>query len=327
MSEHLENLPALRSYLLGQTTDEEQLTRIEQRLLTDAEFFDELEIVEEELIEDYVAERLESEKLENFRRLFLNVPERREKIRLTRSLIQLARQDKQTVKDFDLFGRRIFQHYAAFGFLVLCVGAAGFSAWWFVIRQTSVDKSLAELKLIYKTERPIQARVSGFDYSPYVVRRGAERENKNQLQRRKIELDLSAKAENEPTAENFNRLGLFYLTEKRFADAVAEFEKGLKLNSQDPEFLNNFAVAFFETAKLESEAEKTNNLVKALDALNKALKLNQNQHEALFNKGLVLQEFKLTTEAAAVWKQYLEKDAESKWADEARRNLREIEKF
>ncbi|HXG82383.1 MAG TPA: hypothetical protein VNI84_00005, partial [Pyrinomonadaceae bacterium] len=315
MSEHLENSPILRTYLLGQTASEDELIRIEERLLTDAEFFDELEIVEDELIEDYVNDRLGGEESESFRRLFLNVPERSEKIRLTRSLIQLAREEKQKAKSFGLFGRWIFQPQAAFGFLVLCVAVVGLSAWWLIFRQTNAEKSLADLKSIYKTGRPIQARISGFEHSPFVVLRGAEKENKNQLQRRKIELDLSAKAENEPNAENFNRLGLYYLTEKRFDAAAAQFEKGLELNSQNAELRNNLAAGFFEKAKMESDVEKSSYLAKSLDEVNEALKLNPNLLEAVFNKALVLQESKRATEALAVWKQYLEKDAESKWAD------------
>lgn len=325
MSEHLENSPVLRNYLLGRTAGEDELIRIEERLLTDAAFFGELEIVEDELIEDYVGNRLEGEELENFRRLFLNVPEREEKIRLTRALFRLASEEKQEKKKPVLSGGWIFQLRAAFALLFLCVVAL--FVWWSVFRQTDAEKSLADLKSIYKTERPIQARVAGFEHSPFVVRRGAEKENNKQIQRRKIELDLIREAGQKPSAENFNALGLYYLTEKRFDEAAAQFQKALESNLRSAEIHNNLAAGFYEKAKMETEPEKSNNLAKSLDELNEALKLNPNLLEAIFNKALVLLELNQATDAAAVWKQYLEKEAESKWAEEARRNLRELEKF
>ncbi len=325
MSENLENTNQLRKYLLGQIADEDVLSRIEKRLLTDREFFCELETVEDRLIEDYAGNLLVGKELESFNRLFLNVPERREKIRLTRALCELAREEKLEKKKNGLFYGWIFSPQAAFGMLILCAVAIGLLIWQFGNKQNETDKLLADLRSIQKKQRPVQARVAGFEYAPFVVLRGTSREDKNQIQKRKIELGLTEAVEKNPNAENLNALGSFYLIEKRFDEAAAQFEKALESSPQNVEIRSNLGASFYEKAKTENSDERLNYLDKSLEQLNKAIELNPNLPDAVFNKALVLQELNRREEAASVWKQYLKKDANSKWADEARANLRFLE--
>ena len=47
--------------------------------------------------------------------------------------------------------------------------------------------------------------------------------------------------------------------------------------------------------------------------------------EALFNKSLALQELSMPREAKESWHLYLQKDPSSQWADEARKNLSQLE--
>lgn len=74
----------LRKYLLGQISDDQQLQNIEQRWLTDDEFFEELEIVEDELIDEYLEATLETRPL--FEGHFLKSPNRLAKLRFARAL-------------------------------------------------------------------------------------------------------------------------------------------------------------------------------------------------------------------------------------------------
>ncbi|MEK6279564.1 MAG: hypothetical protein AABN95_04350 [Acidobacteriota bacterium] len=64
----------IRRYLLGQLTDDEQST-IEQRLLTEDEFFEEMEVTKDELVEDYLAKQLTKEEAGWFEQNFLVSPE------------------------------------------------------------------------------------------------------------------------------------------------------------------------------------------------------------------------------------------------------------
>jgi len=63
-----------RRYLLGQMDDEEQAI-VEQRLLTDDDFFAELEMCRDELVESYLAHELTAAERESFEQNFLASPE------------------------------------------------------------------------------------------------------------------------------------------------------------------------------------------------------------------------------------------------------------
>lgn len=74
-----------RQYLLGQLTDDEQ-QRIEERLLTEDEFFEELEITKDELVEEYRAKQLTQAEREWFGQNFLASPEGRQRQRFASTL-------------------------------------------------------------------------------------------------------------------------------------------------------------------------------------------------------------------------------------------------
>ena len=72
--EHQEQDP-LKRYLLKQLSDPEQ-QEIELRLLSDDSFSSELDIAEDELIDDYLANELSQNERERFEQNFLTNPER-----------------------------------------------------------------------------------------------------------------------------------------------------------------------------------------------------------------------------------------------------------
>jgi hypothetical protein len=76
---------AIRQYLLGRLAPE-QWTPLEERLLTDGDFHDELSIAEDELIDRYLAGDLAAEDRETFETHFLLAPERQKKLRFARAL-------------------------------------------------------------------------------------------------------------------------------------------------------------------------------------------------------------------------------------------------
>jgi hypothetical protein len=76
-------------------------------------------------------------------------------------------------------------------------------------------------------------------------------------------------------------------------------------------------------AVLLARAQRTRNRADgeaALAALDAALARESGRHEALFNRALAL-EFMASPDAAAAWERYLQADAESAWAGEARARL------
>lgn len=79
----------VRKYLLGELAVDER-EQIEERLLTDDTFFNNLTVLEEEvedeLIDEYVSGDLTAAERENFERIFLSSPERNDKLNLARDL-------------------------------------------------------------------------------------------------------------------------------------------------------------------------------------------------------------------------------------------------
>lgn len=78
-------LEELRLWLLGLLPEPESRS-VEERLITDAELYDELFIVEEELIDDYIAGRLSADERAAFESYFMNSPERQEQFRIANAL-------------------------------------------------------------------------------------------------------------------------------------------------------------------------------------------------------------------------------------------------
>ncbi|HYJ87331.1 MAG TPA: hypothetical protein VEW46_14815 [Pyrinomonadaceae bacterium] len=64
----------IRGYLLGKLTDDEEVN-VEQRLLTEDGFFEDMEVAKDELVEEYQAKQLKKEEGEWFERNFLASPE------------------------------------------------------------------------------------------------------------------------------------------------------------------------------------------------------------------------------------------------------------
>jgi hypothetical protein len=75
----------IRDYLLG-SLPEDQLADVEERLLTDHEFYEELLIVEDELVDEYLHGELPTVDRTSFESHFVSAPEHKEKVRFARTL-------------------------------------------------------------------------------------------------------------------------------------------------------------------------------------------------------------------------------------------------
>lgn len=325
MNDSLKNEFSIREYLLGRVSDETLLAEYEELLFLNEEFCSLAEIVEDELIEDFVFERLNENDLKDFRKTLGNNRERREKITLTEAIKLKAQKHRILEEKSPTFFESLkafFQKPLNVGsFAVVLIGVLILSV--FLINRGQTDE-IAELKTIYKQERPNETRISEFDYAPLVVTRGAAEESEKSKLRR-IENELLEAAEKNPSAENFYKLGVFYLTQRKFDDAIKELEKAVKLDSKNAKIRNNLGSAYFEKAKNLPNEQKLETLAKALENFSVAFDSDPNLFAALFNKSLCLQELRRYTPAKESWNLYLEKDGKSGWADEARKNLERLE--
>lgn len=153
--------------------------------------------------------------------------------------------------------------------------------------------------------------------------RGApEARERNRL--RRIENSLIEATEKTPNAQTRHSLGVFYLTQQKYADSIREFEGALKFADRSAKIHNDLGAAYFELAKTSAREKKLEALAKSLEEFTTATELDGTLLAALFNKSLALQELGLPREARESWTLYLQKDASSPWAEEARRNLTRI---
>jgi hypothetical protein len=326
MGESFQSEKIIREYLLGRVSDEATLEGLEELLFADEEFCSQVALAEDELINDYVFERLNDADAETFRVTLPGNPERSFKLDLTRALREkaLARGSKsKTSKPTLLASLKAFfrQPMYAGAFAVLLV-AVLISVVYFSRKGGSDD--LAELRSLYQQARPTETRISQFGYAPQPQLRGApEPGDRNRL--RRIEINLMEATEKTPNAQSHHALGIFLLTQQKYTDAIKELVAAAALADQDARIHNDLGSAYFELAKTEPQGKKLEDLARSLDEFTRATALDSNLLEALFNKSLAQQELRMPRQAKESWQLYLQKDPSSPWADEARKNLNRIE--
>jgi CHAT domain-containing protein/lipoprotein NlpI len=325
----------LREYLLGrvESGDEE---RIEERLMADDDFFEELEVVENELIDEYVQGRLSEEESALFEERMKQTPEQQQKLAFATVLNEATAahvEAKTKVVPIASHPRksRLFSPAVLKIAAVVIVAAALFVALWVLLgRKNDVDRGLLALNEAYKNERLVEPRISGLNYSPLISpTRGPESANVDSLAQRQAELLLTEAVRSRADAQSQHALGRLYLAEKKFEQAKQQFEQALKLDPDNAQLHSDLAAALLEigkTQRSDDEGKAAESFGQSLEQINRALQLDPNALEALFNRGLVLEQLELFPRAEEAWQAYVQKDSTSKWADEARRHLDSIQK-
>lgn len=98
-------------------------------------------------------------------------------------------------------------------------------------------------------------------------------------------------------------------------DAAAAELASLSETSRDPSLWNDFGAALYAADRFSE----------ALGAIDQALILDPELPEAHFNRALVLEKFHLREPAAEAWREFLRRETDEGWSDEARRHLAALE--
>lgn len=341
MAHDTDDSTIVRQYLLGQIADDE-LPVFETRFLIEAELLEALEVSEDELIHDYVAGELSPTERKAFEQNFVATPERRKKYRFARALKKHVSTPKSIVINTppDVVppkNWRFWQPFApqwALAASVLIVVGVGFAAWRILSYQSPVDKGLVALNSAYKNQRPLEARISRFDYAPFGTIRGTGKSEVDDAELRRAELTFLDALNNRPTPAVRHGLGKVYLTKKDFDRAIEQFELALKEDPNNASIYADLGAAFLEKGKQESvaggETDRSAgqgflNIARGVENLDRALQLNNGLLEARYNRALAHEYLSLTVQAANDWREYLKKDQTSPWADEARQHLQVLE--
>src|SRR5688500_11322728 len=96
MPKEIEINDELRKYLLGDINSEEDKTFIEEKLIISDDFFQELLIEEEELVQDYVDGHLTLSEKQSFEKNYLISDERRKKINFAGAFRKMISEEIRT---------------------------------------------------------------------------------------------------------------------------------------------------------------------------------------------------------------------------------------
>lgn len=334
----LEEQKAIREYLLGALSDKAEMRRIEEKILLDDEFVEELLVAEDQLIDEFLDGTLSASEQKSFDQYFLNAPERKQKLRLIRDLRRYAAgSEEQTVRQFSKEKKALFDWRRLISLPAFRLGAAsllillfGFIIWRAVFHQSDVDEGLAQLQIAYRGQRPTESRsTANFDYAPVTVTRGNDDVAADEDALRLAELILAQAAKNSADAESHHALGLVFLADKKFDKASAEFNLALNLAPKNARIHSDLGAALFEQGKkalLEKDGAKGwEFLDQSLKHLESAIALDPKLLEPRFNRALCLEALSVHEQAKQAWREYLELDSNSKWAEEARQHLQTLE--
>lgn len=295
---------------------------MELRLLTDSGYAEELDIVADELIDEYVEGKLPAAELRRFEEYFLKSQARQDKLGFALSL----KKRKAELR----WAKRFYKFYlpaAAAAILLVGLGAV---VWRAFQNQSEVNKGLAALQAAYREQRPVEARISGFSYAPVLERRGGEA-RVDYVQLGRAAGSLLEAVSDDPGAETHHALGKYYLAERQFDRAIDQFEAALKFDPQNARVHGDLGAALLERGRSRGpETERAGEVeeiefARSLTHLKRALELDGSLSEPLFNRALLYQHMGLLEQAESDWRAYLERDPSSKWADEARQQLAELE--
>jgi hypothetical protein len=169
-------------------------------------------------------------------------------------------------------------------------------------------------------QRPTSARVSGgFAFAP------PPREPAYSLPERSPLL-LAAKRVRRDYAEDFaptsrRAVGVAALLAGDPNAAVASLSVAMLAAPNEGQVANDLAAAYFERAR---RLGSTDDLLPALDAAERAVRMQPALLEAWFNRALIITALGLRLEARAAWQDYLGRDASSRWAEEARQHEEQL---
>lgn len=319
----------LKEYLLDQLTEAEE-EQLELRLLTEPAFAEEFDIVVNEITDDYIGGKFEGATLKQVEQYFFKSPARRNKLKFALAL----KKHKSDLVAKRRSRKQFFQRSLRIAASLLLVGG-GFYIWQ-VSSNSDLNKGLAALQSAFRAERPLEARISKFDYAPYATTRGPGTDKVDQDELQLAELTLRQALKSNPTPALHYGLGKVLLAKKQFDDAIKEFDEALKGDPNNAQLYSDLGAAWLEKGKADLDKAQNDpagpdggNAVqefgKALENINGALKLNRNVLEAVFNRALYHKYMKLGPQEEADLREYINQEPNSQWADEARQRLRTLE--
>jgi CHAT domain-containing protein len=206
---------------------------------------------------------------------------------------------------------------------------AGVGLYLIIAPESNVSRGLAALnKAITSGERPLEARISGIEYASYSETRSGDQKKIDNESMRRAEIILLDEYEENPGPEVNHALGRLYLAKGDFNLAIEKFELALKDDHDNAQLRSDLGAAWLEKGKSEEgegSSQSILSLAEALKYLNQAYEMDDSLLEALFNRALAHEASMQPEQAIEEWRHYIEKDPDSRWGEEARVHLKQLE--
>jgi CHAT domain-containing protein len=185
-------------------------------------------------------------------------------------------------------------------------------------RQESASERLRTLAP--RTPRPIEARLSGFDWQAMRLPRATP---SGLLDPARLELAGAASTviqslANDSSAHSRHEAGAAYLLIEHDRDAVDALESAVLQEPREAACWNDLSAARYTLAVREKRPQE---LPEALADADHALKLKAGYPDALFNRALIVEALGITEAARRAWQRYMETDPSTHWSTEAASHL------
>jgi tetratricopeptide (TPR) repeat protein len=172
-------------------------------------------------------------------------------------------------------------------------------------RSAEPQSATEVVQLLLSQHRPFESRMANEPHLPIFRTRGSEDSG--------IAYGLLAGEMTRLSADS-HQMGRFYLLQKDFNRAILYLEMAEREVGARPDVHNDLGVAYLESGD-SSRAEK------AAAEFRHALKMDPEAAAAAFNLAMFYERTGAPAQAEAQWKRYLELDAKTPWAGEARSRL------
>jgi len=169
----------------------------------------------------------------------------------------------------------------------------------------------------YSEHRTLEVRLGGAAYAPLRVQRGPEASFADRPPALlKAEALIASQLPSHPSDPSWLQAkGRADLLEGKYDAAVESLRRALQLSPDSPELMVDVASAYFQRAQTE---DRPLDYGAAFEYLSKVLARHPDDPVALFNRAIISEHQFLYHQALDDWEHYLQVDARSGWADEAR---------
>lgn len=323
----------IKKYLLRELAEGE-LEIVEQRLMTDREFYERVLIAEDELADDYAQRGLSTSDRKQFERSLLATERGQKQVALSRTISKYVKAQGQP----SIFNRALLflcriigatPRQAGVIVALAIIGAASFAVWRVLAPGSKLQEASRALIAAYRDSRPVQARISNFDYSRWGETRGQGQDKTDYSALEYAKTLLLEEVTKNPSPAAHHDLGRFYLAGQDFNKAIDQFTQALESDLNNGRLHADLGAALLEQGKTELNSDEPaqgfEKLANSLSHFETALELDSSLLEPLFNIALCHELLNQRDAAKAAWNRYLDKDSISGWAIEAREHLARLD--